>query len=107
MTRLLAFLAACGCLVLGGCDLSFSECGSEGLHCGGEESVCICATGRCAEPDHRCASGLHYFGGRCVPVPEGASAVESTPENPNACYLDGGADVRDDAADVRDWFGEI
>ncbi|MBN1774443.1 MAG: hypothetical protein JXB32_24500 [Deltaproteobacteria bacterium] len=99
MTRLLAAFAACGCLFLGGCDLAFHECGTEGLHCEGDESVCICSTGRCAEPDHRCESGLHYFGGRCVPVSEAASAVASTPDNPNACYADARTDVRDETSD--------
>lgn len=107
MTRFLAVLAACGALVLGGCDLAFNECGTEGLHCAGEESVCICSTGRCAEPDHRCASGLHYFGGRCVPASEAASAIDSTPENPNACAVDGGSDGRSDTVDAIDYGGAI
>lgn len=92
MTRLVAACAACGFLFLGGCDLAFNECGTAGLHCEGDESVCICATGRCAEPDHRCASGLHYVGGRCVPESAALSAIQSTPENPNGCFLDGGSD---------------
>ena len=88
-----------GFLVLAGCSLDFVECGTSGVQCGGEHSVCVCATGRCAEPDERCTSGLHYTGGRCVPSDLAATAVESTPIRPRSCSSDAPADdgPRDDA----------
>ena len=92
----LAILA--GFLVLAGCSLDFVECGSDGVHCNGEHSLCICATGRCAEPDERCPSELHYVGGRCVPVDLAGTAIESTSIRPRACPV-GDASADDGAGD--------
>jgi len=93
MKRIVVRLAILsGFLLLAGCSLEFVECGTSGVHCGGEHSVCVCATGRCAEPDERCPSGLHYVGGRCVPTDQAATAVESTPVRPRSCSSDAPAD---------------
>ncbi|MBI5486746.1 MAG: hypothetical protein HY905_05400 [Deltaproteobacteria bacterium] len=101
MMRLaIGLVSLAGLLVLPGCSLEFVECGANGVHCGGEASVCVCATGRCAEPDDRCPSGLHYTGGRCVPAELASSAVESTPVRPRSCSSD--AVAEDGAGDVAD-----
>ena len=82
-----------GCLAYSGCSLDFSECGVNGVACSDPDGVCICATGRCAEEDEDCASGLHYVGGRCVPAEEAPSAISSTPASPGRCATsDGGSD---------------
>ncbi len=43
------------------------------------------ATGKCAEPDEDCRSGLHYVGGRCVGVDEAYSGIPSTPDHAGTC----------------------
>ena len=103
MTRLLA-----ACTVLGtvafGCTLDYERCGENDVGCSGEHSVCVCATGRCADPDTDCESGYHYVGSRCVPAFEAETAVDSTPAEPGMCNPgDGGADAdaRDDSGDAR------
>jgi hypothetical protein len=95
----LASLAAC--LLLSGCALGNERCGTEGLHCESDEAVCVCATGKCAEPDDDCASGIHYVGGRCVPRHEAATAVPSSTDYSVACPVadGGGDDARDDGRD--------
>jgi hypothetical protein len=96
-----------GCLAFSGCTLDYNECGVGGLGCSGAESVCVCSSGKCAEPDEDCASGLHYVGGRCVPEDEARSGIPSTPDRPGTCPgHDGGGDVHDtvdarDSSDVR------
>jgi hypothetical protein len=96
MKRLAVCLAlTASCLVLDACSLDFVDCGTSGVNCGGEDSVCICATGKCAEPDEDCRSGLHYVGGRCVSVTEAPTAIESTPLRPRLCSTDGGGDTSD------------
>ncbi len=85
-----------GCLAFSGCALEFNECGVGGVGCSGPESICICTSGRCAEEDEDCASGLHYVGGRCVGVDEAPSAIPSTPDRPGNCTSrDGGGDISD------------
>jgi hypothetical protein len=103
MTRLAVTFATLGALLLaGGCSLDFNECGSNDLTCGGDDSMCVCSTGKCAEPDEDCASGLHYVGGRCVSLSDSASAIRSTPEIHGVCA---GSDGGRDTADARDLGG--
>jgi len=98
MIRLAVMFATLGALLLaGGCSLDFNECGSDDRYCEGEESMCVCATGKCAEPDEDCPSGLHYVGGRCVSLSESASAIASTPDRRGACHT---AEVTGDARDI-------
>jgi len=97
MKRLAVRLSVIACLV-SACSLEFTPCGESGINCGGSESVCVCETGRCAEPDEDCVSGLHYVAGRCVTEAEARSAVPSTPDDPGVCRVaDGGSD-----SDVHD-----
>jgi hypothetical protein len=102
MTRLFACgLAAIA--LLAGCTLEYQRCGEDDVGCPGDDSVCVCSTGRCAEPDPYCASGLHYLGSRCVSRDEALRVVPSTPDEPGLCSsAEGGADADADASDSGD-----
>lgn len=101
MRRLLA-LSALAPVLASGCTLEYQRCGENGIGCPGTQGKCVCATGRCADPDVRCPSGLHYVGSRCVPESEVDTAIDSTPEDPGACavpdvpWYDGADDGRTD-----------
>ncbi|MDI7268082.1 MAG: hypothetical protein QME96_08815 [Myxococcota bacterium] len=103
MRRLLVLVVAAMIGATHGCVLEHDRCGQAGVGCPGTQGVCVCATGRCADPDPRCPSGFHYIGSRCVPESEAPTAIRSTSASPGVCTsadADAGPDALDAPGDV-------